>query len=63
MKNKIKEYLLISLIVAVAILDGFSNLFSNIPVIGGIVTSISNIIWEIIELGLLFGLIAMKKRR
>ncbi len=61
MKKLSKEKLFWSLIIAVALIDSFSTSLAWIPVAGDIFTNISNFVYELIELGLVYGLIKSKK--
>jgi phage-related protein len=60
MKRKNKEFwnlVLLVAIILIAFVDAFSSFLANVfPVIGTILESIGNIIYEIIELLLVFGL-------
>ena len=55
-KKNNKTYLWIALII-VAIADAFSSTLGVIPIIGDLFSSVSNLIWEVIELALVFGLL------
>jgi len=63
MKKKRQILVFWIFIILIAFLDGFSALLSNFPILGGIVISISNIVWEIIELALFFGLFSVIKKK
>lgn len=61
-KNKNKQQILWIAIFVVAIADAFSTAIGTIPILGDIVSAIGNVVWEIIELGLVFGLISTIKK-
>ena len=47
-------------IIAVAALDAFSTTLGAVPVLGDIIAIGGNLVWEIIELALVFGLVSTK---
>lgn len=56
--DKIKLYWLGILLVAV--LDAFSTSLGTVPILGDLVAIGSNLIWEVVELALIFGLLTTK---
>lgn len=62
MKKNKSVYFWIAIIL-VAILDAFSTTIIGIfPALGDILSGINNLIWEVIELALIFGLVKYSKK-
>ena len=64
---KIKKYSSILLwiaIIFVAFVDAFGSWIGNaVPVIGTILASLGNTVWEILEIGLVYGLIKTTRKK
>lgn len=56
MKKKTKQTIFVTLIIAIAVLDGFKEPIAAIPVVGAIATTVSNTIFEVIQVILTLGL-------
>lgn len=62
MKKKTKITILWIAIIAVALIDAVHNSIGVIPIIGDFLAIVGNWIWEIIEIGLIFGLFKVTKK-
>lgn len=63
MKKQTKEVLFFTLLISVIILDAFTDFIVGlIPAIGGVLSSVSNAFWGIIQGGLAYGLFTAGKK-
>lgn len=59
--SKTKTKFLWGALIAVAVIDAFSTALGAVPILGDIAAIGSNLIWEILELAIVFGLVKSHK--